>query len=140
MKNIFKPYPQAIKQTDYLSCDILSDLCGGLSGGLGVVPSSGIHTSYIHSYRLPHLKYSTVPSPQFPSPFLLMHISFIAHIYYIRMDVLNLERSFLCFVIHVIFPTILMIVTMKITAMGAADAIAAVPVLLNPTTAVVPVP
>lgn len=56
------------------------------------------------------------------------------------MDVLNLERSFLCFVIHVIFPTILMIVTMKITAMGAADAIAAVPVLLNPTTAVVPVP
>ena len=69
-----------------------------------------------------------------------MHISFIAHIYYIRIDVLNLERSFLCFVIHVIFPTILMIVTMKITAMGAADAIAAVPVLLNPTTAVVPVP
>lgn len=69
-----------------------------------------------------------------------MHISFIAHIYYIRMDVLNLERSFLCFAIHVIIPTILMIVTMKITAMGAADAIAAVPVLLNPTTAVVPVP
>ena len=32
-----------------------------------------------------------------------------------------------------------MIVTMKITAMGVADAIAAVPVLLNPTTAVVPV-
>ncbi|RHV75382.1 hypothetical protein DXB05_01115 [Clostridium sp. OF13-4] len=55
MKNTFKPYPQTIKQTDYLSCDILSDLCGGLSGGLGVVPSSGILTSYIHSYRLPHL-------------------------------------------------------------------------------------
>ncbi len=47
-----------------------------------------------------------------------MHISFIAHIYYIRMDVLNLERSFLCFVIHVIIPTILMIMTVKITAMG----------------------
>lgn len=69
-----------------------------------------------------------------------MHISFIAHIYYIRMDVLNLERSFLCFVIHVIIPTILMIMTVKITAMEAMDAIAAVPVLLNPTTAVVPVP
>ena len=35
MKNTFKPYPQTIKQTDYLSCDILSDLCNGLSGGLG---------------------------------------------------------------------------------------------------------
>ena len=69
-----------------------------------------------------------------------MHISFIAHIYYIRMDVLNLERSFLCFVIHVIFPTILMIVTMKITAMGAADANAPDPDQFNPTTAVVPVP
>ena len=55
------------------------------------------------------------------------------------MDVLNLERSFLCFVIHVIIPTILMIMTVKITATDAADAIAAVPVLLNPTTAVVPV-